>query len=410
MDWNKDGLDYTVNAWEQLYDVVDNSYFFEKDSELIFQALKNQVRFLSFGEFLKRYLYKAAQLQEPFEDVPLETYQQIIKDSFADNATPKSFGETTAKLSALSKNWLTQRTVNRKVVFLLGFGLAMSVDDVNEFLQKALREQGINPKDPFEVICWYCYKNHYTFPKYESLWATYLQTPANEVDMKLLFSDRTIRYREGMGTIENDAILISFLSGLKTKDNKSGFSVTARESFLELYDQSRDLVAKLLNEPDASEDGKSPGMKQYRREDITPADLEHVISAAIPINKQGNLAPGKASSLNDSFDGKRFSRQRLTDILSGAMDVNRFDLITLCFFVYSQRLDDFANSKGRYITFVDEMNCILRNCDMGELYVAHPYECFVLMCILSEDPLGTYADVWELSYLNQQEKQPDMRG
>ena len=35
---------------------------------------------------------------------------------------------------------------------------------------------------------------------------------------------------------------------------------------------------------------------------------------------------------------------------------------------------------------------------MGELYVANPYECFILMCILSDDPLGTYADVWEMAY------------
>ena len=34
---------------------------------------------------------------------------------------------------------------------------------------------------------------------------------------------------------------------------------------------------------------------------------------------------------------------------------------------------------------------------MGPLYIANPYECFLLMCILTDGPLGTYADVWELS-------------
>ena len=43
-------------------------------------------------------------------------------------------------------------------------------------------------------------------------------------------------------------------------------------------------------------------------------------------------------------------------------------------------------------------NGYLADCSMGSLYITNPYECFVLMCILSEDPLGTYADVWELSY------------
>ena len=43
-------------------------------------------------------------------------------------------------------------------------------------------------------------------------------------------------------------------------------------------------------------------------------------------------------------------------------------------------------------------NDILEKCWMGQMYIQNPYECFVLMCMLSDDPLGTYADVWELSY------------
>ena len=35
---------------------------------------------------------------------------------------------------------------------------------------------------------------------------------------------------------------------------------------------------------------------------------------------------------------------------------------------------------------------------MGELYIQNPYECFLLICMLAEDPLGTYADVVERSY------------
>ena len=48
--------------------------------------------------------------------------------------------------------------------------------------------------------------------------------------------------------------------------------------------------------------------------------------------------------------------------------------------------------------FLNTTNEILEKCGMGELYVSNPYECFVLVCILSDDPLGTYADVWEMSY------------
>ena len=35
---------------------------------------------------------------------------------------------------------------------------------------------------------------------------------------------------------------------------------------------------------------------------------------------------------------------------------------------------------------------------MEPLYPANPFESFVMMCMLTDDPLGSFADVWELSY------------
>ena len=64
----------------------------------------------------------------------------------------------------------------------------------------------------------------------------------------------------------------------------------------------------------------------------------------------------------------------------------------------SQKLDEYPESKARYLKFHESMNVILEKCFLGKLYIQNPYECFVLMCILSDEPLGTYADVWELSY------------
>ena len=43
-------------------------------------------------------------------------------------------------------------------------------------------------------------------------------------------------------------------------------------------------------------------------------------------------------------------------------------------------------------------NRMLNECGMGPLYVANPYECFVLMCLLSVSPLETFSEVWEKSY------------
>ena len=124
-------LDYTEAAWESLYDAVDATQFLNQDAHVIYDSLKHRLKLRSFGDYLKRYIYQKAGLTGSFTEVPLKDYQSIIKSAFADNHTPPSFTPTTAKLSALSKNWLTQQTVRRSVVFLLGFGLNMSVSVVS---------------------------------------------------------------------------------------------------------------------------------------------------------------------------------------------------------------------------------------------------------------------------------------
>ena len=78
--------------------------------------------------------------------------------------------------------------------------------------------------------------------------------------------------------------------------------------------------------------------------------------------------------------------------------MTRFDLITLIFFTYSQKVDEIPDAKKRLMAFVERTNAVLEQCSMGQLYVTNPYECFVLMCMLTESPLGTYAVVWEKAY------------
>lgn len=420
-----DKLNFTDYAWEALYDVVDDENFRDHDAGLIYKSLQQRLRFISFGDYLKRYIYKKAELSGSYNEIPLKEYQYIIKGAFEDNHTPASLTPTTAKLSALSKNWLTQQAVKRNVVFLLGFGLRMSVEDVNLFLTKALREPEINPKNPFEVMCWYCYKNGYNYLKYEKLKAIYEETPPNSLNMELLYGEQTIGFRSSMYSIHNDAALIAHLSKLKTNDNISKLSATARKYFNNLYDEVRDLIAQLYNQMEDEQHFDSvqeyqqkltrndrlydyekiqrlesfrAKKRSYTREDITESDIEHIICAAIPVDRHGNLTPGKASKLNEQFSGKRFSRQHISEILSGSAEVNRFDLITLNFFIFSQKLSQYPEAKQRYVQFEDSTNAMLEGCFMGKLYIQNPYECFVLMCILSDDPLGTYADVWELSY------------
>ena len=46
----------------------------------------------------------------------------------------------------------------------------------------------------------------------------------------------------------------------------------------------------------------------------------------------------------------------------------------------------------------EEIQEILKKCGMSEIYIVNPYECFLLMCLLTDCPLAVFADIWEMSY------------
>lgn len=415
---------FTRNAWEWLYETVDHEQFKDRDADLIYGSLEKDFRPVHFGDFLQHYIFKKLGLNGTYKDVTLKDYQTIILDAFRDNGTPPSFTPTSAKLSALAKNWLTQQRVKRQVVLLLGFGLKMSVEEVNEFLYKVLQEPFLNDQNPFEAICKYCYQHGYGYYKFQQLRQIYEDIQPNQLNMKLIYDCQPAGREESYSTIHDDSKLMSYLA--RTKKNESDrFFDMAFTYFRELYDQARDLIAqqrnvsqqedvllmadrlreKLSHSDRLNDYEKLERVRQAEennriltRSDISESDFEQILCSAIPVNDNGNLTPVKNSTLNAQFEGRRFSRKHINDILLRKSEPERFDLITLNFLIFALRIDQEPNAQKRYDRFIGSTNRILSDCFMGPLYVTNPYECFVLMCILSVSPLETYTEVIEMSY------------
>lgn len=420
-------VQFTEIAWESFYDSVDSTAFPEQDTDVIYESLSKNLDAVPFCDYLKRFLHTRMGLSGDYTQTPVEVYQKYICEQFQINSTPASFDSKTTRLGTMAKNWLTQQTVKRSVVFLLGFGLSMSEDDVNNFLEKALHESCINPKDPFETVCWYCLQHGLGFDEYQRIWEKYLKLPALTYDeLDHILESKTVLVRSHLFTVKTEEDLMYYLSVLKRDKKNSRMSVSASMNFNELYNKARLLVANLKNQmedetfsremyaykqtlsrdPRLSDEEicariskKQASRHYYTPKDITEGDIEKVICSAVPTDKHGNLVPAKTSSLNRAFYGKRFSRQHIHDVLNGRIEIDRFDLITLNFFIYSQSGDVYINNLSRFNAFMESTNWILAECSMGELYVTNPYESFVLMCMLTDEPLTTYADVLELSYI-----------
>lgn len=397
----------------------------DDDSSAIYRMLVENLKPVDFSYYLKRYLYRAAGYRKEFGEVSEEEYLATMTEAFSSRGVPASLKPSSTRPRAAFRNWLTRKTVSREAVILLGFGLDMKLDDVNDFMTKALQESRLNPKDPVETVCWYCLKNHLGYYQFRRLLTAYEELPGSpETEEKIMLTGTRI-LRTEVEDIRDEKTLMRYLNQLRRIDGKSRQSVEARTLFLQLYEEAREQIAALNNsiEDQQAEVGMerlkdrlsrddrlydeqkqdqirrmSGQKKQWKKEDITPVNFEEVLFSAVPRDRNGNLLPMKGSSLNEQFRGKRLNRQHIQEILDGTGTINRYDLATMSFFVLSQRPDLEENSVRRYRTFMDETDEILDRCGMGKLYVANPYEAFLMICMLSDYPLGTYADVWEFSY------------
>ncbi|MCR5566690.1 MAG: hypothetical protein K6F61_07540 [Clostridiales bacterium] len=417
-------LGLTVRSDHVMQNTPRTQAFQDYDSLAIYNMLLKELNPIDFSFYLKRYIYQAAGYKADFKSVPLEDYLETIIQAFSSRGVPPSLRPSGTKLRAAAKNWLSQKTVSRETVMILAFGLDMDLETLNRFLTKALQECSLSPKDPVETICWYCVKNRLGFYRFRQLIAEYETLPGTAAAEQNIDSTATAVLRNEVTDICGDKSLMRYLNQLRRPDGKTRQSVDAKSVFNRLYDEAREIIAGLNNSIEGEKNEVETGRlqdkllrndrlydeqkqeqirefagqrKTWTKEDITPVNFEEVLFSAVPRDRNGNLIPMKGSTLNEQFRGKRLNRQHLQEILDGTGTINRYDLATMSFFVISQKLVE-EEAVKRYRAFIDETNSILDYCGMGELYTANPYDAFLMICMLTEYPLGTYADIWEMSY------------
>ena len=381
-------FEFTRKAAQRFRQVVSLDGFEDEDADVIFHYLYKEMELVSFGDHLKRYIYERAGLEEPYNEVTQDIYRDIVIESFHETCTPKSMNPTSTKLTSLVNNWLTQASVKRETVFLLGFGLRMSAEDVSDFLTRVLREQDFDFHNPDEVIYWYCYSQQLGYHRAEELKKRYEELEPDES-----YTEAPQVY-SGKICLDTEDKLFRYLAYVKVgADDPMSEKSQAYQEFVRLLTHAKEIIAKMY-QGDEVEKSRN---KVWNISDITDSDVEKVICSGIPVNKMGNLKKMSASILAKHFSQKRFSRQRINSILNHKFPVERFDLITLEFFIISQEMQD-DDPYNRYHHFLEEIQEILKKCGMSEIYIVNPYECFLLMCLLTDCPLAVFADIWEMSY------------
>jgi len=392
----------TKAAQSRLLKDVRERSFQNNPPESIHHAILNGLERPRFGDYLRRYICRKLDRIHEYATMDTEEYLQYIIQSFAKSGTPASFDPGTTTLRATAKNWLSKNTISRKNVFLLGLGLGMKPDEVNELLIKGIYEQEINPKDPFEVICWYCYQycreEHGYYSLYQNLWEKYVAISVNPLSAPSRVTDGTGILRSRMEDIRTERELLDFLTPLKFDKDISRFSMTAYRNFRTLYTSICELIA-----------AADPQIQNSS--EVTALLVQKYLYPGIYDTKTGYLLSEKESDYHEIFNANRLNEQRIRSLLESDTKkrkaVTRFDLITLIFLESCLLYENPAMTDGlakhevnikRSAVFIKKTNQILTACFMNTLMAQNPYEAFLMKCILTDDPREVYNDVMDSAY------------
>lgn len=382
-------FEFTRRASRNINRIVESADFEHMETEVIYQYLDQNTELVVFKDFLKRYIHKSAQIPDKMSDVPDEVYREILTSSFKEKYVPFSMTPTSKRPSAIVKSWLQQDCVKRSTVFLIGFGLGMSVDDVSMFLEKVIKEDDFRFWDSDEIIYWYCFKNRLSYRN-----ALIINKKCQEYIASQNGKSITRSFCfDSEPDIKNENELLEYVYYLKQNHISEGREAISFQAFCNLYDECRRIIRNIY-QSDAYDDSS---VKNKTVEDITSADLEKFLCSGIPLTKSGNLTKMSASLLAKQFENKRISRQRLDSLLNKKLKIERFDLLTLLFFIFAEEVEPDWPTE-RYLQFIDKSNELLDDCGMMGIYPVNPYEAFILMCLLTEAPLDTYSSIWEKSY------------
>lgn len=354
-------------------------------SPLIYDEMRTEIRAIPFGDYLKRYIYVNSSLSGHFREVPVKEYRQILMDTFRENGVPATIEKSETRLATVTGRWLEQYKVGRETVLLLGFGLGMMEEEVDSFLTDALHDHAMHPDDPLEGICRYCYAHRYGWEKMQQLLAEYRKGPDN--------LEERIRGSQPEKRLQSQRVMredLELLEGLFQAEKEPAAVRKTREWFRKLYDA---VCEKMVLESSGS-----------LQRPVSQADVERVFCPPVPKDRYGNLRMALQTGVKRELSDKRFTRLHQHLLLSGKKEPERYDLLTLGFYLQTgaEMIQDTAQRTEQFRNY---MNPILEECSYGPVYEADPYECCLLIALSSPDPMETYNNVMEMA-LDGQENNP----
>lgn len=369
----------------------------------------------TFGDYLFSFIYdhtESLKKYESYDKVPFESIWKCITKSFKQN-NMKGIG-------TINKNANTPLAVyhekskhfdklcfneSRESVFLFALGLRMTTDQVSELLTKMLLQSDFDPKDPKEVIIYWSLKSRndqdspYTLmlkweKEYERIRKGISQYEINRYEK----NDTDIIFKNQLLNIKDDTMFGNYLRTLVYNNNINrcrGKQRTIQEVFKGfVMDIQR--INKLVQEDEyvyLGYEKLANWLVLYRRE--------------ISEKYQGPILPDDVlKTLFSTGIGNRiisFKKDYINDRINGNVTISRKDILIAKAVVYFHEIKmdkeegrEYELSKNMlWVDFSKDVDGYFELCRMQPFYLRNPFEYFLVICLLQNEPLDYFMANWE---------------
>ncbi|MGN0180777.1 MAG: hypothetical protein ACI4DY_15255 [Monoglobaceae bacterium] len=404
---------------------------------------------ISYDEATKKYLFKLSDGQtvcvsdyrQKDYDIcndDVKEYTEIFMDINARYNT-NSDGALVSEINKAEARRLLRSTKAclRKKMFLISFALHMNSADMYKFLTDVLAEQSYNYRVPDEIIAYYCHtheevNNYIEYSRIRKEYQIKLKTNASTQEKR---ADHTGYARRTVTVqVNSEQDLYKFL--IANAANFHGFSQTAYDEFMRLYDEAMEntTIQYSSNDENLLDYEITTAGKLLARQDRInraialrkPANSEQLAKEmlrCIPRYTSERMKDGEKIVTNDFIPisngelGQKCKKtqttslpkeitmnllmsDRLDDLRNRKKPVDRKDLVFMKFYnfgLYLQKKGSYSSND--YMTFIDECNDILMRCGMSKLYPANRFENLIMLSLLSENPFEMFEDIIENSII-----------
>jgi len=450
---------------ERIYDMEEGLSSIEDNEEAIVNYLKDIKCSMPLGLALRRYLcgkfsksyddntkrfvfelsngdivYTSDYRQDDYDvcNDDVKEYTDIFMDINARYNT-SSTGDLVSEINKVEARRMLRVTkvCLRKKMFLISFALHMNSTEMYKFLTDVLAEQSYNYRDPDEVIAYYCHShdevnNYIDFCRIKAEYERRVSVQPSEQgkrDNYTKFARRTITIQ-----VNNEEDLYRFL--LANTANFHGFSQTAYDEFMRLYDEAMENTtlqftsndehlrdyevttmekrlarqerinrSMTLRKPENSEQLAKEMLRcipRYTSERMK--DGEKIVTNDFISISNGELGQkgkkAQTTSLPKEITMNLLMSDRLDDLRNQKKQVDRKDLVFMKFYNFGLFLQKKGGySSNDYMTFVDECNEMLMRCGMSKLYPANRFENLIMLSLVSENPFEMFEDIIENSII-----------